>query len=407
MSLVNAMEMIAQNLSSHRIVDTFQVDTRPTVCQVLHTLNVGGAELLAKQFALHAAKRFRPVFLCLDELGSLGTQLRKEGIPVEVVERRPGFDRQCVRRISRFLRNQRVQLVHAHQYGPFFYCSVARLLGGDYPILFTEHGRDFPDYRRTKRVWANKVLLRKSDQIVAVGAYVRDALVENEGFSSKRVRIVYNGSEAATTYATTVNRGEVRAELELEEGNVAIVQVARLNRLKDYATAIRAMVPIAEATPQARYFIVGEGEERQAIESLIHELGLAKQVKLLGLRSDVARLLSGMDLFVLSSISEGIPLTLIEAMLAGLPCVATKVGGVPEVILDGVTGLIVESGRPYELANNVLYLIQSPETREQMGTRGRERARKVFNSARMFEEYERIYCEMTRGTVLSSSNSRG
>lgn len=125
-------------------------DLRPTICHVLHSLNVGGAELLSLQFAMQAVEDYRPVFVCLDSLGSIGGRLRDDGFDVEVVERRPGFDIGCALRVARIMLEQDVSLVHAHQYGPFFYSSLARLFGPRYPILFTEHGRDFPDFRRSQ-----------------------------------------------------------------------------------------------------------------------------------------------------------------------------------------------------------------------------------------------------------------
>jgi glycosyltransferase involved in cell wall biosynthesis len=375
--------------------------TMPTVCHVLHTLNVGGAELLAKQFALTFSGTIRPVFLCLDAIGTIGVQLRDQGFEVEVVERRPGFDHRCARHISQFMREQNVQLVHAHQYAPFFYSSLARLFGTSYPIVFTEHGRDYPDYRRSKRVWANKLLLRRHDRVVAVGECVRTALIEHEGLPSNRVAVVYNGVDASPFDFNRQDRRQVRNELGLSDSQVAVVQVARLNRLKDYGTAIRAVAALGKTSPNVHLFIVGEGEECNAIANLIQELNLQQRITMLGMRADVPRLLQGMDIFLLTSISEGIPLTLIEAMLSQLPCIATRVGGIPEVILDGETGMMAEVGHPSELAMHIQHLAHSLPDRVRMGARGRNRALDFFTASRMFSQYELIYAQLTKRITSS------
>ncbi len=168
-------------------------DNRPVICQLVHTLNVGGAEILARQFALQAADSFRFVFACLDECGMIGEELKAAGYPVAVLGRRPGFDFGCARRLARYCRGQNVRLLHAHQYGPFFYASLASRLAGRIPVLFTEHGRDHPDYPRRKRIWVNRWLLRQRDRVVAVGKYVHEALVVNEGLPRGRIEVVYNG----------------------------------------------------------------------------------------------------------------------------------------------------------------------------------------------------------------------
>ena len=368
--------------------------SKPTICHVLHSMNVGGAELLASQFARHTADTFRPVFVCLDEIGSLGERLREQGFSVMVGNRSPGLDIGCAWRIGRFMKEQGVQVVHAHQYAPFFYASMARHLTASYRIVFTEHGRDYPDFRRPKRVLANRILLRDYDRVVAVGNQVKAALVDNEGIPEERVEVIYNGVDLKNVGRDYVQRSEVRAELGLNENQIAVVQVARLNRLKDFSTAIAAMKTVIKASPNVRYVIVGDGEERPVIQQQILEAGLGAKVNMLGMRSDVTRLLKGMDVFLLTSISEGIPLTLIEAMLSGLPCVSTSVGGVPEVVVDEESGLLAPAKDAHAIAAQVLRLSRSPALRQRLGHGGIDRASKRFSATQMLEQYDRLYEQM-------------
>src|SRR5262249_26066489 len=158
-----------------------------------------------------------------------------------------------------------------------------------------------------------------------------------------------------------------RRALGLSLEHFVILLVARLDYLKDHATAIRTMQHVVPRLPNARLLLVGEGPERAQIEQLIDQHRLGANVRLLGLRKDIPQLLKASDLFLLTSISEGIPLTAIEAMAAGIPVVATQVGGMAEVVEDGVTGLLAPSGDDPALAGQILRLAEQPEMREQMG----------------------------------------
>lgn len=365
----------------------------PTVCQVLHGLGVGGAEVLAIRLAERLRDSTRFVFVCLDELGTLGDSLRDEGLPVHVLHRRPGLDWSCVRRFRAILRTERVDLIHAHQHAPFFYSALSRLGRSAPPILFTEHGRHHPDHPGLKRRLANRLLLRPRDRIVAVGEAVRSALIHNEGLPAHRVSVAYNGipiDRFDRTFSTE-ERAEARREMGVEPGELLLIQVARLDYLKDHATALRALRRLADRAPEARLVLVGEGPEESTIRALIAELGLEDRVRALGLRKDVPRLLAAADVALLTSVSEGIPLTLIEAMAAGLPVVSTNVGGVAEVVVDRLTGLLAPSGDDDALAEAVASLADAPEARRRMGALGRERAHELFSDSRMHDEYHTHY----------------
>jgi glycosyltransferase involved in cell wall biosynthesis len=369
-----------------------------TVCQLLHTMNVGGAEVLAARLARRLNGAFRFVFVCLDEVGPLGVEMREEGFPVYLLGRKPGLDWGCPLRLARVLREERVAVVHAHQYTPFFYGLAARLPGPRRPILFTEHGRHQPDYPRPKRMLVNRLFLSRRDRVVGVGAAVRQALIDNEGIPARRVEILYNGIDVDGFAASAASglRSAARREFGVGPDDFVLLQVARLDYLKDHATAVRTLARIVPRLPSARLVLVGDGPEKPAIDELIRNLKLDQAVRFLGIRHDVDRLLPGADLFVLTSVSEGIPLTVLEAMAAGLPVVATDVGGMREVVVDGLTGLLASAGDAAGLAECVLRLDGDAERRRAMGAAGRARAKDYFDEPRMAAEYGRIYRELCR-----------
>lgn len=365
-----------------------------TVCHVVHTLDYGGAEVLARQFALRDRRSQQSVFACLDGAGAMAAELREAGCVVQPLARRAGLDLRCAWRLARFCRRQKVGLVHAHQYAPFLYTALARWLGWRGPILFHEHGREWPDYRRWKRVCANRLLLRPADRIVAVGAHVRQALIEHEGLPPERIRVIYNGVEPAHYDPAGPQRAAVRTELGIGPEQLAVFQVARLDRLKDHATALRTLARLRERQPRLRLLLVGEGAERESIQRQMRELRLEDRVRLLGARGDVPRLLQAADLFLLTSMSEGIPLTLLEAMASGLACVATCVGGVGEVLVPGETGLLARSGDPADLACQLDQLSSDAALRQQMGRAGRQRILQRFAAQQMHASYRQVYEEM-------------
>jgi glycosyltransferase involved in cell wall biosynthesis len=173
-----------------------------------------------------------------------------------------------------------------------------------------------------------------------------------------------------------------------------IIQVARLDGLKDHPTAIRAMHHVIRVIPRAKLILVGEGPERAKIEPLIVELGLQEHVRLLGSRRDVPRLLFAADLFLLTSISEGIPLTIIEGMAAGLPVVSTDVGGVREILGDPAVGKLAPAGDDQQLAQALIELAENSRLRMEWGERGRDRAFEMFSEQTMHAQYAEIFDEV-------------
>ena len=365
-----------------------------TVCHLLLTLNMGGAEVLAARLARKLSHKHRFVFICLDEQGAIGEQLSREGFPVHVVGRRPGVDLRCAQRLGQVIRRAGVDLIHCHQYAPFFYGSLSRLGFDRTPVIFTEHGRNQPDYPKRRRILANRFLLRRSDRVVGVGRAVCQALVQNEGIPEERVELVYNGIDLNGFCPSELERVAVRTELRLAAKDFVMILVARLHWLKDHATALKALAHAVKDNSNMKLVLVGDGPEAEKISALVSQLGLQPFVRSLGWRSDVGRLCGAADLVLLTSISEGIPLTLIEGMNVSLPVLATDVGGVGEVVEDGRTGFLVPAGDDHALAEKMLLLAENEPLRRQMGERGRQRASTMFSESRMLDEYSTIYNEL-------------
>ncbi len=376
------------------------------ICQLLHGMTVGGAEVLADRLARRFSNQYEMSFVCLDQIGELGEKLRRDGFSVECVERGSGIDVRCIWRLGRLLRKKRANLVVAHQYTPFFYALAARKVGRTCPIVFVEHGRFLPDFPRRKRILFNRAMVRRSDRLIAVGKDVRRALIENEGLPASRIEVIYNGVNLQPFAKSSVGRLEVRTEWNLDDSAFVITQVARLDYLKDHLTAVRAMSILVERVPSAVLLLVGDGPERTAIEAEIARCNLRHHIRLLGSRSDVPRLLNACDAMLLTSISEGIPLTLIEGMAARLPIVSTDVGGVCEVLDSNQSALLAPAGDAAAIATQLERLAGDAELRSKLGEAGSQRAAQHFSEERMHELYASVFAEALQGSPKSQVHSQ-
>ncbi len=370
---------------------------RPCVGHVLHGMVVAGAETLVAQMIRALEDEFEFVVFLLDEMGPLGEETERAGTPVELLGRRPGVDLRLAHRLARRLRVRRVDLVHAHQYTPWFYGMLAASSGFRRPrTLFTEHGRHYPDPPRPRRRAFNRVLLPFADGVVAVSGFVRERLVESEGIPGERVRVLYNGIEPSR-FARSVDRAAVRASQGLEPEDLVVGIAARLAPVKDHATLLRAFARVVRDAPRAKLALAGEGELRAETEKLAEELGIAGACRFLGVRRDVPDLLASWDVFSLSSLSEGTSVTLLEAMASGKAVAATDVGGTPEIVEEGVTGFLTPRGDESALAASLGRLLRDPQLRERCGEAGRRRVRERFTLDRMLDAYRAQYRALLAG----------
>jgi glycosyltransferase involved in cell wall biosynthesis len=188
-----------------------------------------------------------------------------------------------------------------------------------------------------------------------------------------------------------------RREQGVGEGDPVIGIAARFASVKDHATLLRAFGRVRVVRPDAKLVLAGDGELRGDLEALGDELNLGESVRFLGVRRDVPELLATWDVFCLSSLSEGTSVTLLEAMAAGLPTVVTDVGGNPEIVEHGATGLLAPRGDDAGLADAMLALLADPQRRRRMGEAGRERVTRLFTLDRMIEDYRRLYRDVLSG----------
>ena len=364
------------------------------IAHVLHTLEGGGAERIVCDLARRGD--LQTAVICLDGLGSLSAAAERLGIDVRCTDRRPGADWRQVGRIARFIDQWRPDVIHAHQYTPYFYAALAATITGFGAIIFTEHGRHWPDRVGTLRRAANQLLRLRRDRVTAVCDFVAEALRRRERIAGRNVRLIRNGIDWQR-YDRSGCREALARELGASPQDPLLIQVARLRPVKDHATSLRALALLRRCHPTARLLLVGDGPETARVQELAHSLGIASAVHLLGLREDVPDLLASSDVFVLSSVSEAASLSILEAMAAGLPVAATDVGGNAEIVLHGRTGLLSPRGDAAALASHLSTLLDRADLRRQFGQAARQRIRERFDQQSMHRQIVELYHTIARG----------
>ena len=332
---------------------------------------------------LAAAKGVKPIII---------PQLRRNIDPVG------GFI--ALLKLYRLMRRQKPDIVHTHTATAGLLGRLAAKLAGAPVILHTFHGHVLRGYfgplRSKALVWMERFLARLSDRIVTVSEGQRRELAGYGIASLEKITVVPLGFELEDLLACESHRGELRHELGLAAENKLVGIVARLVSIKNHRLFLQAAQVVAEAVPQARFLVVGDGELREELEAYTCDLGLDEKAFFTGWRRDLAHLYADLDVVALTSINEGTPVSLIEAMAAGVPVAATAVGGVPDVVVDGETGYLVEAGDMRGMASAIIELLRNPEKAREMGQKGREAVYPKFAAQTLIANVAGLYAELLR-----------
>jgi glycosyltransferase involved in cell wall biosynthesis len=366
---------------------------RSTPVRVMHVtydMRIGGTEQVIRSLieATPPTEVQMSIFCIEEPLGTWGEELRLSGTPIFSCARRPNLDFRVLRTLRGLLRENAIDVVHCHQYTPWTYGALAAV-GLQAQVVFTEHGRFYPDRASPKRRLINPVLASLTRHITAISAATRRALEEFEHLNAERIDVIYNGIEGIDQQPEDVL--QLKARLGIPTQAPVIGTVARLDPIKNHVMMLRAFRGVLDKHPECRLLLVGDGEERPRIEALIAELGISERVLLPGYIPEPATWLAAMDVFLLSSYSEGTSMTLLEAMSLGKPSVVTAVGGNPEIVTAGQTGHVSPSDDHEFFSNKIISLLDSAAERQQLGESARKSFLKHFSATAMAAGYQRVY----------------
>jgi L-malate glycosyltransferase len=368
------------------------------IAEVLESDGPGGAELVELRLAQALRDRGHTIVPVGPSAGCgwLAGQFRDAGFDPQTFTLRRPLDWRCLTGMVDLLRRHKVDVVHSHEFTMAVYgTAAARWLG--IPHIITMHGSQYVTSK-----WRRQVLLRwafrSSAATVAVSLDTKRHLAKELGIPESTLHVVLNGVPTRPG-----DRTRVRAELGAAPDDVVLLAVGSLVPRKGHAVLIESLATIGAGA--WRLAIAGGGAERENLENLAHDRGLSSHVRILGHREDVPDLLAASDVFVMPSLWEGLPLALLEAMLAGKPVIASRTSGIPEAVSDGADGLLVPPGDVAALAGVLKTVLSDPSRRLSLGAAARARATAAFTLDAMANGYEKIFRDAL-SDALGNGNGR-
>jgi glycosyltransferase involved in cell wall biosynthesis len=365
------------------------------VLHVIGALSLGGAERNLYYLAPYMAKsRFRYGIYCLYTRGDSGSEVEQAGIPVWELGYRKRYTCSAIWRLSRFLRRHKVKVLHTHLFVSGFIGRLAGLIAGTPVMIAHEHGKTL--WKKWYHRLFERMALPLTDARIAVSRDILDLRIRHEHTPRSKMRLVQNAVDPRPFDVGEEVRRARRKEIGLED-NFVIGTVGRLVDAKAYDLLIDLAQDVCAKRPDARFVLVGEGRLGESLRRLAESRGLSDKVLFLGKQIDIPALMAAMDLYLITSRREGLPLALIEAMMSAKPIVSTSVGAIPETISSGKEGILVKPEAKSELLQAIITLMDDPGLRKSMGEAARKKAIGIFSPERVLEDLEAIYKEFLDG----------
>lgn len=356
------------------------------VVQIVEDLKLGGLERVIEYIAMHSdADKFRMSVLCLSRSGVIAEKLIAAGMDVEVMGITGYHNPLSLLRVVKWLRKKKINIVHTHGYPAGVLGRVAAIIAGVPCIVHHVHST-YTDLNR-RHHFIERILSRFSSRIICCSEAVRRFVIEKENIAEDKLSVIYNGvPEAGSTDMEEI--AELKSRLGFQENKIIVGCIASLTKNKGHRYLLEAFSEI----DNAGLLIIGDGPMREELTELTRELGISERSVFTGHKMDVSPYVRLMDIAVLpSSEREGLGISVIEAMALSKPVIATAVGGLPETVSDGETGILVEAKNSKELASALSRLSNAPHLRETMGARGKERYKKMFSLNDMLNKMEDLY----------------
>lgn len=367
------------------------------ILHITFDMHIGGTEQVIRNLVEGLdSDLYRSSILCIDnKIGPWGLELQEKGFKHYCLKRQSGLDRELIKNIRKLIRSESVDIVHCHQYTPFTYGCFGALFTGK-PVIFTEHGRFYPDFSTMKRKLINPVLQIFTRSITAISKATRDALVKYENLSAGKIEVIYNGIADLSEALAFDSIKELSEQLNISEKDIVFGTISRLDSIKNQDMMLRAFAKAHTSNNNIKLLIVGDGPDREKLEALTDSLDIRSSVIFTGFQSKPQSYLRLMDVFLLPSLSEGTSMTLLEAMSFSKPSIATAVGGTPEIIKDGQTGILIENKDEEALTEAINTLAKNSTLRDTLGKQARMHYLEEFTLDKMCSEYERLYQQILK-----------
>ena len=367
---------------------------RRKVFYLLDSLNVGGTETQAVELALRLpASDYEITMGCLRAEGPLLEKLKGSAVSVREFHPAGGLDSPAglyqVLRLAAYLRRERFDVVHTHDlWSNLMGVMPARLAGVPAIVSSRRDLAHFDWYQGKRRHWLRRIQ-NLSGVVLANATPIRDALISEDGFAPEKLRVIHNGVDTEKFQRAQRDRARLFPDLGNEK---LVVLVGNMHSdVKGHPWLISAGPAVVREFPEVRFVLAGDGELRSQFEAQLAQFGLQNKFMFLGRRGDIPEILASCDVAVLPSRAEGLPNAVLEYMAAGLPIIASRVGGNSELVQDGVTGLLVPAENADALAGALLQLSRDPGRARQIGNNGQQFAVENFSFERLIREVDELY----------------
>ncbi|HVK14186.1 MAG TPA: glycosyltransferase [Gemmataceae bacterium] len=361
------------------------------VAHTVLSLDVGGLERVVLELVRSGiARGYRVSVVCLERPGALASRAADLGAAVHCVDKPAGLRPGTVGKLARVFRELRPDVVHTHQLGALVYGGLAAHRAGVPVTVHTEHGKHYAHSRKAR--WLGRFATRYARRVFGVSADIVAEILAAQVAHRSKVELAVNGIDTGK-FAAADGRA-VRDALGVGPDGLLIGTVGRLAEIKQQDVLLRGFAALTKTCPGARLVLVGDGPQREPLTALAADLGIADRVTFAGVQGRPEEYLAAMDVFALTSRSEGTPLAVLEAWAAGKPVVASAVGGLPELIRDDDTGLLFPAGDAAALSERLTRLAADPAARTRLGEAGRARAVAEFDVQVMADAYDRHYREL-------------
>lgn len=362
----------------------------PLVVHIIDRLPPDGAERLMVDILKNRSNKFKFAVLCLVEGGVLESELAEIGVPVYIFNKNNKYDIRILFKLVFWLRKYRPSVVHTHLFTADTWGRLAAFITRVPCILNTVHSTN--TWKGSLYRFIDQILSLATNKVVACSDEVANVLRTTFRISQKRIAVISNGIDF--TRFESVNLSTIKEIDELAPDIIKIVVIGRLHPAKGHLDLIKAITKIKKLNTRFHVFLVGEGELREEITIKCTENNIETYVSMLGQRSDIPEILAKTDIFVMPSHWEGLPMALLESMAMAKPVIATRVGGIPDVIKDGFNGFLVDKSDVQELANKILQLLENDKLRDQLGSAAKRTVIENYSAKNVSNEYELLYQEI-------------
>ena len=377
----------------------------PLIVHIIYRLDVGGLENGLVNLINHLpADRFRHAIVCITDYSEFRSRIQRDDVEVYALHKRDGHDPGMFLRLRRLLRQLRPAIVHTRNLAALE-CQPLVWLCGVPARVHGEHGWDsFDPHGMNRRYrWLRRIVGVFVQRFVPLSRELEAYLVATVGISPAKVTRIYNGVDTLRFFPRKEERCGFSFAAGIPDDAMIVGAVGRMHGVKDQITLVRAFIAARKDSEDARrrlrLVLVGDGPLRAQALELLADAGAMDAAWLPGARDDVPEILRSLDVYVLPSTAEGISNTILEAMASGLPVVATRVGGNPELVIDGETGRLVPAADPARMASALLDYLQAPQLARQQGLAGRQRVETDFSLAHMVGCYGELYAQMIPAAI--------